>query len=374
MSDDEATEDIEEVWSDTDLSDDNDTNPPQEEYRESVAELQKAIQTLRDEQEKLINMNQTIRDDQTKRSQENKKVEQQNNTLVKRNKELQKRNLKLRQDREQMKFDGMATFWMFVRSRLPEFKAGTFDIEQLKRFEQLLDEFLKSRMPLKDKLRILSLRQVSSVQVEEGHRQNGCLDNIGEQLERLVNDNRAAQKERYAAKCERQRASDEAKKAHTRHNVLLKEARRVASEAKKRHDVLLNKALQDVHAAQEESDSTRQALQSANHRIQELVDALHALQAKYDALTTEHTALHTTHDNLQSAYDALLLQIQHDTQARYAKKLKQLESELEYAHNKFQMTMKKYGSSTSSRYKEWHRQIVADIEDRIRKHKATAPP
>lgn len=373
MSDDEATEDIEEVWSDTDLSDDNDTNPPQEEYRESVSELQKAIQTLRDKQENLINKNQTIRDHQAKRSQENKKIEQQNHTLVKRNKELQKRNTQLRQEREKMKFDGMATFWMFVRSRLPEFKAGTFNIDQLKRFEQLLDEFLKSRMPLKDKFRILSLRQVSSVQVEEGHRQNGCLDNIGEQLERLVNDNRAAQKERYAAKCERQRASDEAKKAHTRHNVLLKEARRVASEAKKRHDVLLNKALQDVHAAQKESDSTRQALQSANHRIQELVDALHALQAKYDALTTEHTALHTTHDNLQSAYDALLLQIQHDTQARYAKKLKQLESELEYAHNKFQMTMNKYGSSTSSQYKEWHRQIVADIENRIRKHKAKAP-
>ena len=126
MSDDEATEDIEEVWSDTDLSDDNDTNPPQEEYRESVAELQKAIQTLRDEQEKLINMNQTIRDHQAKRSQENKKIVQQNNTLVKRNTELQKRNLQLRQKRDKMKFDGMATFWMFVRSRLPEFKAGTF--------------------------------------------------------------------------------------------------------------------------------------------------------------------------------------------------------------------------------------------------------
>ena len=349
MTDDEATEDIEEVWSDTDSSDDIDTKLPQEEHRE----LQKAIQTLRDEQEKLINVIQTIRDDQTKCSQENKKIVQQNNTLVKRNTELQKRNLKLRQDRDQMKFDGMATFWMFVRSRLPEFKAGTFDIEQLKSFEQLLDEFLKSRMPLKDKFRIISLRQVSSVQVEGGHRQNGCLDNIGEQLERLVN--------------------DEAKKALTRHIVLLKEARKVASEAKKRHDVLLNKALQDVHAAQKESDSTRQALQSANHRIQELVEALHALQAKYDALTTEHTALHTTHDNLQSTYDALLLQIQHDTQARYAKKLTQLESELEYAHNKFQMTMNKYGPSTSNRYKEWHRQIVADIEDRIRKHKAKGP-
>ena len=357
MSDDEEVE----VWSDSEFPED-DAEPPQEEHCECVAELQQAIQTLRDKQEKLINMNQTIRDDQTKCSQENKKIEQQNNTLVKRNKALQKRNLKLRQDRDQMKFDGMATFWMFVRTRLPEFKAGTFDIDQLKRFEQLLDEFLKSRMPLKDKFRILSLRQVSSVQVEEGHRQNGCLDNIGEQLERLVNDNRAAQKERYAAKCERQRASDEAKKAHTRHNVLLKEARRVASEAKKRHDVLLNKALQDVHAAQEESDSTRQALQSANHRIQELVDALHALQANNDSLKTANSEMH-------SKYDALWAQFQ----AQYAEEMERLEYELQDAQDQFQMTMNKYGSSTSSQYKERHRQIVADIEDRIRKHKAKAP-
>ena len=362
MSDDEATEDIEEVWSDTDLSDDNDTKPPQEEQRESVAELQRANQTLRDEQEKLINMNQTIQDDQTKRSQENKKVEQQNNTLVKRNKELQKRNLKLRQDRDQMKFDGMATFWMFVRSRLPEFKAGTFDIDQLKRFEQLLDEFLKSRMLLKDKFRILSLRQVSSALVEEGHRQNGCLDNIGEQLERLINDNRAAQKERYAAECERQRASDEAKKAHTRHNVLLKEARRVAAEAKKRHDVLLNKALQDVHAAQKERDSTRQALQSANHRIQELVDSLHVLQANNDSLKMENSEMHSKYDALWAQY-----------QAQYAEEMERLEHELQDAQDQFQMTIDRYGSSTSSRYKEWHRQIVADIEDRIRKHKAKGP-
>ena len=364
MSDDEEVE----VWSDSEFPED-DAEPPQEEHCECVAELQQAIQTLRDEQEKLINKNQTIRDHQAKRSQETKKFEQRNRTLVKRNRELLERNMQLRRERDKMKFDGMATFWMFVRTRLPEFKAGTFDIDQLKRFEQLLDEFLKSRMPLKDKFRILSLRQVSSVQVEEGHRQNGCLDNIGEQLERLVNDNRAAQKERYAAKCERQRASDEAKKAHTRHNVLLKEARRVASEAKKRHDVLLNKALQDVHAAQEESDSTRQALQSANHRIQELVDALHALQTKYDVLQAMHKSLQDTYDNL-------VVQIQQEKRTYHAKKLKRLYAELEDQKAQLQITKDKLASRPvrGNPYLKIQRRILADIEDRIRKHKATAPP
>ena len=133
------------------------------------------------------------------------------------------------------------------------------------------------------------------------------------------------------------------------------------------------KAQSERDAAQQERQRAIRETEAAQERNALLSQKLLDLQAKYDALTTGHTVLQAKYDNLQSTYDALLLQIQQEKQALHAKKLKQLESELNYTHNKFQMTIQNLGTSARRQYREWHRQIVTDLENRIRKHKAKAP-
>lgn len=162
---------------------------------------------------------------------------------------------------------------------------------------------------------------------------------------------------------------------HTQFGTL---AGNVQGVSRRLDEVLLSLREETTKAQRERAQQERQRAiretEAAQERNALLIQKLQDLQEKYDALTTEHTVLQEKYDNLQSTYDAMLLQIQNDTQARYAKKLKQLESKLEYAHNKFQTTIDKYGSLTTSWYKECHRRNVADIENRIRKLKAKAPP
>ena len=281
----------------------------------------------------------------------------------------------------QHKLHGTIAIWGYTLPILSEADDTALDASQLNVFEKLLATFLKKREGgIRKKIEILrSITRGTIVQVQEAQGKEVYLKNIGDTLDREARNARARHDELHTML---KKALSEKEAVQTRYDRLAEtlqtlQAQNDTLQAQQRE----YSALKTEHTCLQTTHDALQAKYDALTTVHTALQTTHtALQTTHDALTTEHTALqtthdalHTTHDNLQSTYDALLLQIQNDTQARYAKKLKQLESKLEYAHNKFQTTIDKYGSSTSSQYKECHRRIVADIENRIRKHKAKGP-